>query len=164
MSAMAERKRLKTQIRWLIRRDMPETLEIEKLCFEFPWSEEDFLVCLRQRNCIGMVAEYEGFIVGFMVYELHKSRLRLLNLAVSPWAQRKGVGQQLIKRLQDKLAQQRRRQIIATVRETNLDAQLFFRSQGFKCVAVLRGSYDDTDEDGYEMLYNLPRESECMGR
>lgn len=32
------------QIRWLIRRDMNEVLEIEKDCFAIPWSEEDFLV------------------------------------------------------------------------------------------------------------------------
>ena len=45
------------QIRWMIRRDMPEVLDIEQQSFEFAWTEEDFLCCLRQRNCIGMVAE-----------------------------------------------------------------------------------------------------------
>jgi len=46
-------------IRWMIRRDMPEVLEIEDRSFEFSWSEEDFIRCLRQRNCIGMVAEHD---------------------------------------------------------------------------------------------------------
>ena len=46
-------------IRWMIRRDMPEVLQIERTSFEYPWSEEDFIRCLRQRNCIGMVAEYD---------------------------------------------------------------------------------------------------------
>ena len=32
--------------------------------FEFPWSEEDFIRCLRQRNCIGMVAEHDEQVVG----------------------------------------------------------------------------------------------------
>ena len=44
-------------IRWFIRRDMPEVVAIEKQGFEFPWSEEDFLRCLRLRHTIGMVAE-----------------------------------------------------------------------------------------------------------
>ena len=48
---------LKAHIRWMIRRDMPEVLAVEGESFEFPWCEEDFLRCLRQRNCIGMVAE-----------------------------------------------------------------------------------------------------------
>jgi len=41
----------KPQIRWLIRRDMTEVLEIENASFEYTWNEEDFLHCLRQRNC-----------------------------------------------------------------------------------------------------------------
>ena len=44
-------------IRWMIRRDMPDVLGIESNCFEFSWTEDDFIRCLRQRNCIGMVAE-----------------------------------------------------------------------------------------------------------
>ena len=51
-------------IRWMIRRDMAGVLEIEKLGFEFSWSEEDFVRCLRQRNCIGMVCEYEERVAG----------------------------------------------------------------------------------------------------
>ena len=49
--------KIKTQIRWLIRRDMPEVLGIENDSFEYAWKEEDFLCCLRQRNCIGLVSE-----------------------------------------------------------------------------------------------------------
>ncbi|MEK6238743.1 MAG: ribosomal-protein-alanine N-acetyltransferase RimI, partial [Planctomycetales bacterium] len=55
---------LRVHIRWMIRRDMPEVLAIENSSFEFPWSEEDFLRSLQQRNCIGMVAEWEDSIVG----------------------------------------------------------------------------------------------------
>src|SRR5215510_10144334 len=73
---------LPVHIRWMIRRDMPEVLAIEKHCFEFPWQDEDFIRCLRQRNCIGMVAEAGERVVGFMIYELHKSRLHILNFAV----------------------------------------------------------------------------------
>ena len=57
-------------IRWLIRRDMDAVLEIESASFEFPWTEDEFINCLRQRDCIGMVAEYAEQVVGFMVYEL----------------------------------------------------------------------------------------------
>ena len=65
---------VRVHIRWMIRRDMPEVLDIENRSFEFPWSEEEFIRCLRQRNCIGMVAEHEQHVVGFMIYELHKNR------------------------------------------------------------------------------------------
>ena len=53
------KQQLSVHIRWMIRRDMSDVLEIENNSFEFPWFEEDFIRCLRQRNCIGMVAEYD---------------------------------------------------------------------------------------------------------
>lgn len=148
------------QIRWLIRRDMPSVLKIERLCFEFPWTDEDFMVCLRQRNCIGMVCEYAGEIYGFMVYELHKNRLAILNFAVWPRFQRRGIGRQMIDRLIDKLSQQRRDDILVEIRERNLDAQLFFRLMGFNAISVIRNHYEDTDEDCYVFRYRLPRERE----
>lgn len=146
---------LRTQIRWLIRRDMDEVLAIEGSSFEFPWTEEEFLCCLRQRNCIGTVAELDHEIVGFMIYELHQSMLRILNFAVSPKMRRQGVGSQMVQRLIDKLSQQRRREIVLEVRETNLEAQLFFKQSDFKALQVLRNHYDDTLEDAYYMRYSL---------
>ena len=142
-------------IRWLIRRDMDEVLAIERESFEFPWTEEEFLCCLRQRNCIGTVAELDHKIVGFMIYELHQSMLRILNFAVSSDQRRDGIGGQMIQRLIDKLSQQRRREIVLEVRETNLAAQMFFGSCNFRALSVLRNHYDDTLEDAYYMRYSL---------
>ena len=140
-------------IRWMIRRDMTEVLSIENAGFEYPWSEEDFIRCLRQRNCIGMVAEQDDEIVGFMIYELHKNRLHVVNFAVDPACQRRGVGAQMVEKLVSKRSSQRRNRIMLEVRETNLQAQLFFREMGFRAVAVLRDFYEDSPEDAYLMQY-----------
>ncbi len=113
---------LAVQIRWMIRRDMPDVLRIERESFEFDWTEEDFLNCLRQRNCIGMVAEHDGRVVGFMVYCLHKTRLQLLNFAVASSHRHFGIGRQLVDKLVNKLSQQRRQEISVELRETNLAA------------------------------------------
>jgi ribosomal-protein-alanine N-acetyltransferase len=150
---------MRTQIRWLIRRDMDEVLSIERGSFQFPWTEEEFLCCLRQRNCIGTVAELDHKIVGFMIYELHKSMLRILNFAVAPEVRRGGIGRQMVQRLVDKLSQQRRREIVLEVRETNVPAQLFFANSGFRAVTVLRKHYDDTCEDAYYMRYCLTEDT-----
>ncbi|HEY2826552.1 MAG TPA: ribosomal protein S18-alanine N-acetyltransferase [Pirellulales bacterium] len=136
-----------------MRRDMPDALAIEADSFEFPWCENDFLRCLRQRNCIGMVAEQNDRIVGFMIYELHKTRLHILNFAVSSRYRRTGVGKQMVTKLVGKLSTQRRNRILLEIRETNLAAQLFFRSCGFRAVSVLRDFYEDTTEDAYLMQY-----------
>ena len=144
---------VRVHIRWMIRRDMPEVLAIEHASFEFPWCEEDFLRCLRQRNCIGMVAEHGERVVGFMIYELHKNKLHILNFAVHPEFRRQGVGRQMVGKLVGKLSSHRRTRITLDVRETNLAAQLFFRVQGFRAVEVAREHYEDTGEDAFVMQY-----------
>lgn len=149
-------------IRWMIRRDMPEVLDIEGSSFEFPWSEEDFIRCLRQRNCIGMVAEFDEQIVGFMIYELHKNQLHILNFAVHPDFRRRGVAATMVDKLIGKLSHQRRNRILLEVRETNLGALLFFKSQGFVAESVLRGWYDETDEDAVQMVYRCGRKPACV--
>ena len=148
-----EKEHVRVHIRWMIRRDMPEVLHTEQGAFEYAWTEEDFLRCLRQRNCIGMVAEQGEKVVGFMIYELHKSKLHILNFAVSGGYRRLGVGHQMVSKLISKLSSHRRTRITLEVRETNLAAQLFFRAQGFRAVNVLRNYYDDTPEDAYVMQY-----------
>lgn len=145
--------RLGVHIRWMIRRDMPEVLQIEQSSFEFPWSEEDFFRCLRQRNCIGMVAEHNERVVGFMIYELHKDQLHVLNFAVATDLRRREIGTQMVEKLVGKLSDRRRTRIVLEVRETNLAAQMFFRHSGFRAISLLRDFYEDTVEDAYVMHY-----------
>jgi ribosomal-protein-alanine N-acetyltransferase len=145
----------RVHIRWMIRRDMPEVLAIEHASFEFPWCEEEFLRVLRQRNCIGMVAELGERIVGYMIYELHRNKLHVLDFATHPEFRRQGIGRQMVGKLVGKLCSQRRNRIALFVRETNLPAQFFFRVVGFRAVEVVREHYPDTDEDAYSMLYHL---------
>ena len=150
MAKSAHPEVLKLHIRWMIRRDVPSVVDIESKSFEYLWTEKDFARCLGQRNCIGMVAEYEDDVVGFMIYELHKNRLHLLNFAVAPDYRRQGVGRSMIEKLASKLSADRRTHILLEVRESNLAAQLFFRTLGFRATAVLREFYDNA-EDAYLM-------------
>jgi ribosomal-protein-alanine N-acetyltransferase len=150
-----EKEQMRVHIRWMIRRDMPEVLQTEQESFEYAWTEEDFLRCLRQRNCIGMVAEQGEKVMGFMIYELHKAKLHILNFAVHPAYRRLGVGSQMVAKLIGKLSSHRRTRINLEIRETNLPAQLFYSSLGFRAVRVLRNYYEDSGEDAFQMQYRL---------
>ena len=147
---------MKPHIRWMIRRDMAEVLEIENAGFEFPWSDEDFTRCLRHRNVIGQVAVHDDQVVGMMVYQLHKHHLHILNFAVGPQWQRQGVGRAMIRRLESKLSHERRTRLVLEIRETNVAGQLFFQRMGFRAIAVLRDFYDHSPEDAYHFEYRLP--------
>ncbi len=153
-----ERESLRVHIRWMIRRDMPEVLCIEESSFDYAWTDEDFLRCLRQRQCIGMVAEHGEKVLGFFIKELHRSKFHILNFAVHPDFRHQGIGSQMAGKLISQLASEghpNRRTIELEVREKNLPAQLFFRSQGFEATRVLRSYYEDTGEDAFLMRYQL---------
>ncbi len=158
---------LPVQIRWIIRRDMPDVLAIESAAFDCPWTEEDFICCLRQRNCIGMLAIAHDKPVGFVIYELLKTEIHVLNFAVNPSLTGLGIGTQIVNMLKNKLriggrhttkVIGNRDSITLEVRESNLPAQLFFRAMGFAATDVLRGYYEETEEDAYQMEYLLKGE------
>lgn len=149
-------------IRWMIRRDIPEVLRIETLSQEHPWCEEDFLKCLRQRNCIGMVAESGEDVCGFMIYELFRKKLSILNFAVHPKHRFQGIGAQMAEKLVSKLSSHQRIVVEIPVRETNLDAQAFLRAVsvgyndwGFRAVELIENAYLETDESAIVFAYNL---------
>jgi ribosomal-protein-alanine N-acetyltransferase len=151
------REQVCVHIRWMIRRDMSEVFDIEFLTFDRPWTEHDFLGCLRRSNSIGMVAEHEDQVVGFMIYELHKTRLHLLNFAVHPDFKRQHVGTEMVNKLVGKLSKERLTRVLLEVGERNLPAQLFFRSLGFRAISVLRNFYEEPSEDAYLMEFELLR-------
>jgi ribosomal-protein-alanine N-acetyltransferase len=148
MSVIISR-RADVHIRWMIRRDMPEVQAIENASFDSPWSEEEFIRSLRQRNCIGMVAEIGEKIVGYMIYELHRNRLEILNLAVHGEHRRSGVGSSMIAKLYGKLSPQRRTRIDAAVCERNEVAHYWLKACGFTAVEILRDHYEEIAADAY---------------
>jgi ribosomal-protein-alanine N-acetyltransferase len=135
---------LRLHTRWLIRVDLPE---------------ETFLYVLRTRNCIGMVAERGDKVLGYMVYELHTSSLRLLTLAVHPMYRRQGVGRHLLATLTAKLSSHWRRALVADVSERNLRAQRFLAACGLRATKVLRGHFGDWD--GYRFEWRVEEEVCC---
>lgn len=143
--------RTRVDIRWMIRRDLPDVLAIENASFEFPWCEEKFLRILGQQNHIGMVAEHNKHIIGTYIYALRRDWIELLTFAVQPEFRGRGLGRLMIAKLVGKLSAKRRTRIVLYLRETNLPAQLFFRAVGFRAEAVLRGHFKDTGEDAYGM-------------
>lgn len=150
------KKTTRVHIRWMIRRDMLDVVNIEAGAFSKDrWEEPDFLVELRQRNCIGMVAEHGETVVGFMMYELHKTYLKLINFAVDPRWWRLGVGRQMIEKLIGKLSSHRRVRITADISELNMVGLVFFRSLGFKASRIIYEGWRSSGRDAYRMEYKL---------
>ena len=161
-------KPLGVHIRWMIRRDMEEILAIEREAFDCPWDEADFIRMLCCRDTIGMVAEHEGRVAGFMIYAINRWKIRLVNFCVAAELRRRRVGSVMVAKLVGKLTAQRRRKIVLEIRESNLPGQKFFRALGFKAIGIARGFFD-TGEDAYMMQYAVaidPQQDDrqCRGK
>lgn len=152
--------KLTPHIRWMIRRDMPEVIDIEFLSFDYPWSESDFICCLQKRDNIGMTAEHADKIVGFMVYTLCKENLTILNFAVHDEYRRRGVGRRMIEKLKSKLSG-KRHSLVWRVWERNVCGQKFLAACGFRCVGIDHGFYDyyGSDVDAYRFEFDIRKAS-----
>lgn len=147
------------KIRFILKSDLPAVMAIERSSFEHPWSEAEFRATLQARNCLGLVADWDNQVVGYVVYELFTHRIQLLNLAVSPDYRRGRHGRQLVATLQGRIHPDRRALLACEVRETNLSAQKFFRACGFRAVEVLRNYYRDVPEEAaYVFQWRVPEE------
>ena len=155
--------KLRVHLRWMIKRDIPEVLDIEQNSFADPWQENDFIQHLRQRNCIGFVAEYDDHIVAFFVYTMNPTHIHIENFAVANEFRGEGVGTACIDKLKDKLSPNRRRRITVNVRESNLAAQKFFAACGFRAVNVLHDTYDNCDEDAYRFVFRIRDDADPCG-
>jgi len=144
-------------IRWMIRKDLPEVLDIERESFPNPWTEEDFLRCLRFHRIIGMVVERDDRIVGYMLYELHLDRIHILNFVVSPECRRERIGERMQQKLAGKLSANRRTKLVLQIVETNLAGQLFWREMGYRVTGIIHGHYVMNDADAYVMEFEHRR-------
>jgi [ribosomal protein S18]-alanine N-acetyltransferase len=144
-------------VRWMTRGDLTSVLAIEHLSYREPWTADELTRTCARRNQIGMVATKYDRIVGFVIYRIEATRLRVLNLAVGPRDRDQGVGRELHETLVRKL-HAGRPQISLRVRETSLGTQRWLRRLNYRAVGVDRGWYRDTGEDAYQFVYLVSTE------
>lgn len=150
----------------LHREYLPQVLVIEKSNSQEAnplggaWSKEDFMQVLAIPSHHGIVAWRGSKIVGFAVYCLSMDKIHIANMAVHADYLNESVGSQLIMKLKAKLRPKRRVSLEIDIRESNLRAQLFLRSRGFKAICVCRNWYEKPrKEDCYKFQFKL--EDEC---
>lgn len=132
------------RIRYLIRKDMPRVLEIDsELGIED--NESEYLELLRKRNGIGMVAEVDGIVVGYVIYMLRKRSIEILHFAVDPHYSGRGIGRRIMDRMALKLTVLKRDFVTVSVNEYNVELQVFLKAVGFRCVNSERDFFDGAD-------------------
>jgi ribosomal-protein-alanine N-acetyltransferase len=150
-------------IRWMIKKDLGQVLNIEETnsTLSSPagqWQKEDFNAILRERNNIGIVAIADDCIIGFCIYNLQGDKIHIFNMATE---NNDDVAERFLDKLKSKLFRGRRTMLEIDVRESDLRAQLFFKSQGFLAIEVIRDYYElPRQEDAYKFRYTI-MEKKC---
>lgn len=157
---MSEATLTKARIRWAVKQDRGEILDILNDA-GLSITEDALIKLLNDRNTIAQVAEigdhyrdFEPVIAGVAIYRLEFRTLHILKLAVDPLFARNGIGRQLVEHLKGKISPTRPK-LTLNCRETNLKAQLFYRSCGLKAVGIRPEHYPDTGEDAFAFEYRL---------
>ena len=129
----------------MVRADLKEIVAIDESAMSPPWTRDDFVQRLKQRNTIAKkirlkrTGRKSGPIAGYMVYELHMNRIELRRMVVSPQYRLHSLGRQMMTSLSAKLHQWRRTFIRIEVAESELQALLFLRAVGFSAVETHDG-------------------------
>jgi [ribosomal protein S18]-alanine N-acetyltransferase len=82
-------------LRLLSEQDLPAVMELERSVHSHPWRESSFVNCLTGRQRCWL-AEHKQQLAGYVVITHAGGDAELLNIAVSPKYQRKGIGSLLL--------------------------------------------------------------------
>lgn len=129
-----------------------QVMDIEQRTFENPWEPVDFRIACKCKSGGVIVAERRDQVIGYCAYSVEGRKVQIHNLAVDYDYRGQGIGTSLVSWTRNSLLSGRRR-VSVIVRETNLDAQMFFSKLGFRALGVIQGYYDDIDEDAYRFTW-----------
>lgn len=142
-------------IRAMARADLPTVYAIESASHPNAWKEPDFQRWLRHASVSAHVLEEAGSVRAFFLVQRESELLRLANIAVAPEHRRRGLARQALAAVENIARAVGLPRVALEVRETNLGAQLLYRSSGYHAIEILPAFYGD--EDGYRMVKAVPR-------
>jgi ribosomal-protein-alanine N-acetyltransferase len=139
------------EIRVLELRDLSAIEAIEQKAYPTPWSRSMFASELAKPTSICLGA-FEGHdLVGYVINSRYVDAWHVMNVAVGPEHQRRGVATALLERLFELTNDDERRGYTLEVRVSNEDAIRLYEKLGFDSRGIRRGYYTDNREDAVIM-------------
>lgn len=134
--------------------DLGPLMDADKKCYDVSYKEADVLKFARGVT-VGILndeSEYAGRLVGYYIYEMEGTTLRLKRFGVLPNWRRVGIGSRLMERFFDEASMFKKATTI--VPETHDVPQLFLRHHGWKAVNIVKGCFTNCSypEDGIFFL------------
>jgi ribosomal-protein-alanine N-acetyltransferase len=131
---------------------LDEVFEIEEDSFSIPWSKAELARELTENKLgIYIVALEDGHAVGYAGMWHVVNEGHITNVAVRPSHRRRGIGDMLIKALDDIAAEKEMIGLTLEVRMGNAAAHKLYAKHGYKVEGIRKNYYADTKEDAVIM-------------
>ena len=139
-----------TTIRRLTYADLPQVIAIERRAFPAPWSLAMFVLELSKPAGICLAATEGTKIRGYLICSRYDTVWHIMNVAVDPTLQGKGLGSAMLTHLLAEVADYTARYTLE-VRQSNLPAIRLYERFGFVTAGLRRRYYQDNGEDALIM-------------
>ena len=126
---------------------VPQIAELEKLCFNDPWSQNSIASELGNRLSCWLVALDYDTVVGYVGSQTVLGETDMMNIAVHPDYRNHGIASALIDALIEKLTQQGSHSLMLEVRVSNTPAKNLYGKLGFVSVGIRKNYYRNPKED-----------------
>ena len=124
---------------------------IEQQAYPTPWSRSMFASELAKPTSICLGAFEGDELVGYVVNSRYVDAWHIMNVAVAPERQRRGIASALLERLFELTRNDERRGFTLEVRVSNDGAIQLYEHLGFEARGIRRGYYTDNREDALIM-------------
>jgi [ribosomal protein S18]-alanine N-acetyltransferase len=139
------------RIRELELGDLSAIEAIEQRAYPTPWSRSMFASELAKPTSICLGAFEGSELVGYVINSRYVDAWHVMNVAVDPERQRRGVASALLQHLFEVTQDDERRGYTLEVRVSNEDAIRLYERLGFEARGIRRGYYTDNREDALIM-------------
>ena len=121
--------------------------ELEKLCFNDPWSENS--IASELDNCLScwLVAIADDKVVGYVGSQTVLGETDMMNIAIHPDNRKQGIATELIGALIEALNERGSHSLMLEVRVSNEPAKSLYLKLGFEVVGVRKNYYRNPRED-----------------
>lgn len=133
--------------------DVDSVHRIECECFSMPWSRQGFLDALKMEQNIMLVAEEDGIVYGYACTYVSFDEGELTNIAVDKSMRGNGIGQQIIKEIQQISSQTGVDRIVLEARVSNHAAIGLYKKMGFAELGIRKNFYEQPVEDAMILSY-----------
>lgn len=121
--------------------------DLEKICFNDPWSENSIASELGNRLSHWLVALDGEKVVGYVGSQTVLEETDMMNIAVHPAYRKQGIATELIEALIQVLKERGSHSLMLEVRESNNPAKELYLKMGFELVGIRKNYYRNPKEN-----------------